>query len=118
MTTVISAFETRASASAKYIASRAFFVAENASTIRYIRERIKPVVDFLYSKDVAETIYVDGKFPSTNPALDNRLTSDQKFVWIGWDVIHHEDVGKLLRDAEAAFFNQSNRTILKIGARR
>ena len=82
------------------------------------RERIKPVVDFLYSKDVAETIYVDGKFPSTNPALDNRLTSDQKFVWIGWDVIHHEDVGKLLRDAEAAFFNQSNRTILKIGARR
>ena len=69
-------------------------------------ERMKPVLDFLYSKEIGETIHVDGKFPSTLPYLDNRLGPDRKFVWIGWDAIHSHDLGQLLRDAEDAFFNR------------
>lgn len=70
------------------------------------RERMKPILDFLYSREIAETIYVDGKFPSTHPLLDNHLSPDQKFVWIGWDTIHAQDIGQLLRDAETAFSSQ------------
>lgn len=67
------------------------------------RERMKPILDFLYSKEIGETIHVGGKFPSTLPFLDNRLGKEQKFVWIGWDTIHSQDIGRLLRDAEEAF---------------
>lgn len=70
------------------------------------RERVKPILNFLYSKEIGETIHVDGKFPSTHPFLDNRLKKEQKFVWIGWDTIHSQDIGRLLRDAEDAFSDQ------------
>lgn len=75
------------------------------------RDRIKKAVEFLYSRDIAETIYVDGKFPSTSPDLDNCLEKSQNFVWIGWDTIYKEDMAEILRKAEEVFFaNDSNQT--------
>lgn len=76
------------------------------------RDRIKKAVEFLYSRDVAETIYVEGKFPSTNPNLDNRLTDMQKFNWVGWDTIYNENVSEILRKAEEAFYGSP---VIKLG---
>lgn len=76
------------------------------------RERIRKAVEFLYSREIAEIIYVDGRFPSTNPDLDNRLTEAQKFVWIGWDMIYNEDTSEILRKAEEAL---SGEPTIRIG---
>ena len=51
----------------------------------------------------------NGKFPSTNKLVDNGLSPDQKFKWVGWDFIENTDIGALLRDLEAKF----NEDILK-----
>lgn len=68
------------------------------------KERSKALVDFLLSKDVGEALCADGKFPSTNPLVENHLDKNQKFVWAGWDFLHATDVGKLLKEAEEVFF--------------
>ena len=62
------------------------------------------LVKFLFSKEVSEALCADGKFPSTHPEIDNKLTPEQKFVWAGWDLIHSQDIGKLLKETEAEFF--------------
>ncbi|EHI56773.1 hypothetical protein HMPREF9333_00220 [Johnsonella ignava ATCC 51276] len=73
------------------------------------KEHTKSLVDFLFSKEVSEALYADGKFPSTQPDIDNKLSPDQKFVWAGWDLIHSHDIGKLLKETETAFFEGGNR---------
>lgn len=62
------------------------------------------LVKFLFSKEVSEALCADGKFPSTHPEIDNKLAPEQKFVWAGWDLIHSQDIGKLLKETEAEFF--------------
>ena len=73
------------------------------------KEHTKSLVDFLFSKEVSEALYADGKFPSTQPDIDNKLSPEQKFVWAGWDLIHSHDIGKLLKETETAFFEGGNR---------
>ncbi len=61
------------------------------------------VIDFFRSKEVGEVFSVNGKFPSTNPGVDNKLSSEQKFKWMGWDFIHKNDIGLLLKRLEELF---------------
>lgn len=68
------------------------------------KERSKPLVDFLLSKEVGEALYADGKFPTTNPLIENPLEKDQKFIWAGWDFLHGNDIGGLLKELEEEFF--------------
>lgn len=61
-------------------------------------ERIKPFVDYFLSKEVGELLSTSGKFPSTHPEVDNGLSEDKKFKWLGWDYINnHDDIGDLIR---------------------
>lgn len=69
------------------------------------REKIQPLVDFLCSKEMGEVFAADGKFPTTNPEVDNQLSEDQKFLWLGWDFIHSNDIGALLRKTEQIFLD-------------
>lgn len=68
-------------------------------------EKIKPFVDFLFSKEVGEAFAGQGKFPSTNPLVDNKLSKDKKFIWLGWDYINSHDIGDLLKRLETIFYN-------------
>lgn len=68
------------------------------------KEKVKPFVDFLFSKEVGELMSLNGKFPSTNPLVDNGLRPDQHFLWMGWDYIHENDIGALIRETERDFF--------------
>lgn len=66
-------------------------------------DQIKPFVDYFMSQEVGEILSANGKFPSTNPKVNNHLTKDQKFIWVGWDFIHENDIGALIRHCETLF---------------
>lgn len=70
------------------------------------REQIKPFVDFFTSKEVGELLSHNGRFPSTNPEVENDLTDEQKFMWLGWDFIKSHDIGELIKECER-IFNES-----------
>lgn len=67
------------------------------------KERLKPLVDFLFSKEMGNVVSADGKFPSTHPEVDNGLSPEQTFLWPGWDFIYSHDMGALLKDTERRF---------------
>lgn len=69
-------------------------------------EKIMPLVEFLCSKDMGEILSADGKFPSTNPDVENGLNPDQKFMWPGWDFIYDNDIAQLLTDTENMFYGR------------
>lgn len=67
-------------------------------------KKIKKIVDFLSSKEIGEVFSHQGLFPSVNPEVDNRLF-DKKFMWCGWDYIHKNDIGNILKECKQIFFN-------------
>lgn len=68
------------------------------------KEKTKPIVDFLFSKEVGELMSTNGKFPSTNPVIDNKLAAGEKFIWIGWDFVEENNIGKLIKECEEIFY--------------
>lgn len=72
-------------------------------TKKETKDKTKPFVDFLFSKELGEILSDKGKFPSTNPDIDNNLGEDKKFMWLGWEYINSEDIGHLLRKCEKLF---------------
>lgn len=69
------------------------------------KEKTKPFVDFLFSKEVGELLTGNGGFPSTHPEVENQLRPDQPFLWLGWDFINTHDIGALLKQTETIFFS-------------
>lgn len=67
------------------------------------KESLKPIVDFLSSKEVGEILSHNGRFPSVNPEVDNMIPDGNRFVWIGWDFIKKNDIGKLIKRCETLF---------------
>ena len=66
-------------------------------------EELKPFVDYFSSREVGEILSHNGKFPSTNIDVDNKLSEDQEFMWLGWDFIKNNDIGALIRKCEKIF---------------
>lgn len=66
-------------------------------------EKLKPFVDYFSSQEVGEILSHNGKFPSTNIDVDNKLSGDQEFMWLGWDFIKNHDIGALIRKCEKIF---------------
>jgi ABC-type Fe3+ transport system substrate-binding protein len=73
-------------------------------TKKATKEKSKPFVDFIFSKEVGELMCASGKFPSTHPEVENHLSKDQNFMWLGWDFINSHDIGSLLVETEKLFF--------------
>lgn len=67
------------------------------------REKVKPFVDFLASKEIGEILAHNGRFPSTNPEVDNMISKDHKYMWLGWDYIKKNDIGELIFECERIF---------------
>lgn len=70
-------------------------------------DKIKIFVDYFLSKEVGQIMSANGKFPSTNPEVNNHLSQGQKFLWVGWDFIHQEDIGGLIRHCEDVFHDHT-----------
>jgi len=60
-------------------------------------------VSFFLSEKTGTVFAQSGFFPSTNPAVDNRLPEGKGFSWIGWDFIYQNDIGILLKKIKADF---------------
>jgi len=67
------------------------------------KDRLKPFVDFFASKEVGEILSHNGRFPSTNPEVDNQIPKDKKYMWLGWDYINANDIGQLIKLCERIF---------------
>ena len=63
----------------------------------------KDFVSFFLSEKTGTVFAQSGFFPSTNPSVDNRLSADKKFSWVGWDFIYQNDIGALLEKIKADF---------------
>ncbi|MEL3907317.1 MAG: ABC transporter substrate-binding protein [Treponema sp.] len=63
----------------------------------------KPFADFFLSEKTGRVFSESGFFPSTNPDVDNRLSADKTFSWVGWDFIYQNDIGSLLEKIKAEF---------------
>jgi len=66
-------------------------------------EKLKPIVDFFASKNVGEILSHNGKFPSVNPNVDNMISNEDKYMWLGWDYIKENDIGNLIKKCEKIF---------------
>ncbi|AIW88540.1 iron ABC transporter substrate-binding protein [Treponema sp. OMZ 838] len=66
-------------------------------------EFTKDFVSFFLSEKTGTVFAQSGFFPSTNPSVDNRLSADKKFSWVGWDFIYQNDIGVVLEKIKADF---------------
>ena len=41
-----------------------------------------------------------------NPEVENNL-GDKTFMWVGWDYIKNNDIGKILKYCEKLFFKEA-----------
>lgn len=73
------------------------------------KDKVKPFVDFFFSKEIGEIMSAGGKFPSTNPKVNNHLNADKTFKWLGWDYINSHDIGALITQTEAMFFEAAGK---------
>ncbi len=75
-------------------------------------EKIKPIVDFFSSVEVGEILSHNGKFPSVNPKVDNKVPKNNKYMWLGWDYIKENNIGDLINKCEK-IFNDSIKEVKK-----
>ena len=70
------------------------------------KDKLKPFVDLFASKEVGEILSHNGRFPSTHPEVNNMISKDNKYMWLGWKYIQENDIGKLIGKCEK-IFNQA-----------
>lgn len=73
------------------------------------QEKVKEITNFLCSAKFGQ-LCADAYFPSVNVEVRNDTSSVEKFYWIGWDFLRHNDIGKLKKDIEKKFFKQFSET--------
>jgi ABC-type Fe3+ transport system substrate-binding protein len=69
-------------------------------------KELKPLVDFFAGEEIGTILSHQGLFPTVNPNVDNNL-GDKKFMWVGWDYIKNNDIGKILKHCEKLFFEEA-----------
>ena len=74
-------------------------------------DKIKPFMELFMSNEIGTIFSANGKFPSTNPNVDNHLEKYQNFKWIGWDFIYSHDIGKIIRECEEEFNNDVKKSL-------
>lgn len=72
------------------------------------REKLQPVADFLYSREVGEILSNNGLFPSLNPAVKNILPDSHPWKWVGWDYLYSHDVAAQIRYTVTIFEEAMN----------
>jgi len=66
-------------------------------------EKIKKLAEFLSGEQVGKILSHQGLFPSVNPEVDNNIDG-KKFLWVGWDYIHENNIGEILKECKELFF--------------
>ena len=71
-------------------------------------KELKKLAQFMGGKEVGNILANQGLFPSVNPQVKNPTTG-KPFMWVGWDFIYNNDMGKIIRHCENIFFSEVNR---------
>jgi ABC-type Fe3+ transport system substrate-binding protein len=69
------------------------------------KEGVRPLAEAVAGKAVGEILAHKGLFPSTNPAVDNKLPENASFKWIGWDFIENNDIDSVIEETMNVFKN-------------
>lgn len=72
------------------------------------KDKLQPIADFLYSKEVGEILTQRGLFPSINPDVENVLPEQHPWQWVGWDYIYSHDVAAQIKYTVALFEEAMN----------
>lgn len=67
------------------------------------KDKTKPIVDVFASKEIGEILAHKGKMPSVNPEVDNMISKDKNYMWLGWDFIKENDISSLIKKCEDIF---------------
>jgi ABC-type Fe3+ transport system substrate-binding protein len=65
--------------------------------------KLKNISEFFASKKIGKIFSYNGKFPSTHPDIDNMITKDNKYLWLGWDYIYNNDLSELIKKLKNIF---------------
>lgn len=65
-------------------------------------KKLKKIAQFMSGKEVGEILSHQGLFPSVNPKVENKIDG-KATMWIGWDYIYSNDIGKIIRNCEEIF---------------
>lgn len=60
-------------------------------------DKLQPIADFLFSKEVGELLTNKGLFPSLNPEVTNQLPAEHPWQWVGWDYLYSHDIAEQIR---------------------
>lgn len=74
-----------------------------AQVKRETLSEVKIITDILSSKRFGEILAHEGRFPSTHPDVDNKLKSEFKFWWIGWEYIYKNNIESLVNELIEVF---------------
>lgn len=67
------------------------------------KKELKKIVDFLLDEEISKILSHNGKFPSVSPKIDNQIEQDKKYMWIGWNYIHDNNIAEILKNCEELF---------------
>lgn len=73
------------------------------------RDRLREITDFLCGVEFGQ-LCADAYFPSVNPQVRNATSHVERYCWLGWDFLKHNDIGKLKKDMEAVFMREFHET--------
>lgn len=65
-------------------------------------KELKKLAKYFSSKEVGDIFSHQGLFPSTNPEVEN-FTTDKPIMWVGWEYIYNNDIGKIIKECETIF---------------
>lgn len=66
-------------------------------------QEMEKVIDLLASKELGEILAHQGLFPSIHPEVDNNISKENKFIWLGWDYINEHNLQELIAQCEDSF---------------
>jgi len=66
-------------------------------------EKIKPLIDTIFSKEVGNILSQHGLFPSLHEDVKNSLIEPANFKWVGWDYILNNDTENLINELNKNF---------------
>jgi len=72
-------------------------------TKRDKKDKLKPIAKFFSSKKVGEILSHNGRFPSVHPDVDNMISNEHTYMWLGWNYIKNNDIGSLINKCERIF---------------
>ncbi|ADL50194.1 ABC transporter substrate-binding protein [Clostridium cellulovorans] len=77
------------------------------------KAELKPIVDFFASKEIGEILSHNGRFPSVNPEVDNMISKENKYMWLGWDYIKEKDISVEIKKSLDIFnsFVEGDKTV-------